>query len=111
MSNRLVLAIVAGALPFTAIGFAQGRGGFTVHNPSNDNKPYDKHDLSGIWSRNSTPGGYGEGATCRDSGGRGFSNEARSGGRRGTLASQLAVQLSEAGGFSCRQILREVFCV
>ena len=71
MSNRLVLAIVAGALPFTEIGWAQGRG----------------------------------------AGDRGFSNDARSGGRRGPLASQLAVQLSGPGGFACQQILREVFCV
>jgi hypothetical protein len=79
MSNRLVLAIVAGALLFSATGWAQGRGGgggrggFMAHNPANDNKAYDKHDLSGIWTRNGTPGGYGGGGTCRDCGDRGFS--------------------------------------
>ncbi|PWT99456.1 MAG: hypothetical protein C5B51_27150, partial [Terriglobia bacterium] len=63
MVNRLVPVMVAGLLPFSVIGFAQGgrggRGGIMSHNPANDNKPYDKHDLSGIWTRNGTPGGYG----------------------------------------------------
>src|ERR1700674_4117272 len=49
-----------------------GRGGILAHNPANDNKPYEKHDLSGIWSRNGSPGGYGGGGTCRDCGDRGF---------------------------------------
>jgi hypothetical protein len=53
-------------------GRGGGRGGITVHNPANDNKPYDKHDLAGIWTRNGTPGGYGGGGTCRDCGDRGF---------------------------------------
>ena len=53
--------------------FAQGgRGGITAHNAANDNKTYDKHDLSGIWSRNGSPGGYGGGGTCRDCGDRGY---------------------------------------
>jgi hypothetical protein len=41
----------------------------------NDDKPYDKRDLSGIWSRNGTPGGYGGGGVCRDCGDRGFGND------------------------------------
>jgi hypothetical protein len=53
--------------------FAQGPGrGIMAHDPANDNKPYDKHDLSGIWSRNGSPGGYGGGGTCRDCGDRGY---------------------------------------
>lgn len=52
-----------------------GRGGIRAHNPANDNKPYEKHDLSGIWSRNGSPAGYGGGGTCRDCGDRGFSSD------------------------------------
>src|SRR5436309_1048031 len=60
----------------STVVFAQGgRGGITAHDKANDNKAYDKHDLSGIWSRNGTPGGYGGGGTCRDCGDRGFSND------------------------------------
>ena len=32
--------------------FAQGGRGIFAHTAANDNKPYEKHDLSGIWSRN-----------------------------------------------------------
>ena len=56
-------------------GGGGGRGGILAHNPANDNKPYDKHDLGGIWSRNGSPGGYGGGGTCRDCGDRGYSND------------------------------------
>ena len=67
--------LLKGALVWMALGtpalWAQGRG-ITAHNPSNDGKTFDKHDLSGIWSRNGTPGGYGGGGTCRDCGDRGF---------------------------------------
>src|SRR5690242_15706073 len=67
------LLYFVGAFAMTA--WAQGGPrGFTAHNPVNDGKPYDKHELSGIWSRNGTPGGYGGGGTCRDCGDRGFSN-------------------------------------
>jgi len=52
-----------------------GRGGIMAHNPANDNKPFDKHDLNGYWSRNGSPGGYGGGGTCRDCGDRGFNND------------------------------------
>ena len=57
----------------SASAFAQGGRGIMAHNPANDNKPYDKHDLSGIWTRNGSPGGYGGGGTCRDCGDRGYS--------------------------------------
>ena len=53
----------------------QGGRGITAHNPANDGKSFDKHDLSGIWSRNGTPGGYGGGGTCRDCGDRGYATE------------------------------------
>lgn len=63
---------LAGA--FTLGVWAQPRG-ITAHNAANDGKPYDKHDISGLWSRNGTPGGYGGGGTCRDCGDRGFAND------------------------------------
>jgi len=61
-------------LPFLMLaqGVPGGRG-ILAHNPANDGKPYDKHDLSGLWSRNGSPGGYGGGGTCRDCGDRGYS--------------------------------------
>jgi hypothetical protein len=77
MRNRFLG--ILGALVFSCIGFAQqgrgGRGGIMAGDPSNANKPYDKHDLSGIWTRNGTPGGYGGGGTCANCGDRGFSND------------------------------------
>src|ERR1700722_13867681 len=54
--------------------FAQGGRGILAADPKNANRPYDKHDISGIWSRNGSPGGYGGGGTCRDCGDRGYSN-------------------------------------
>jgi len=53
-------------------GPGPGGRGIRAHNPANDNKAYDQHDISGIWSRNGSPGGYGGGGTCRDCGDRGF---------------------------------------
>ena len=77
MRNRFLG--ILGVLAFSWIGFAQqgrgGRGGIMAGDPANSNKPYDKHDLSGIWTRNGTPGGYGGGGTCANCGDRGFSNE------------------------------------
>jgi len=79
MRNRYAYSIgvllVIAAL--STVVFAQGGrgGGITAHNKANDNRAYDKHDLSGIWSRNGTPGGYGGGGTCQDCGDRGFSND------------------------------------
>ncbi len=60
-------------LIFSGAAFAQGGRGIFAHNAANDNKPSDKHDLSGIWTRNGSPGGYGGGGTCRDCGDRGYS--------------------------------------
>src|SRR5271170_6081424 len=54
--------------------FAQGGRGILAADPKNANRPYDKHDISGIWSRNGTPGGYGGGGTCRDCGDRGYAS-------------------------------------
>lgn len=78
-TNRAVsTGLICAALLLAPLLFAQGgrgpggRGGILAHNPANDNKPYDKHDLSGVWSRNGSPGGYGGGGTCRDCGDRGF---------------------------------------
>jgi hypothetical protein len=68
-------AIVLFGSLFVPVLYPQGGPGFTAHSPANDNKPYDRHDLSGIWSRNGTPGGYGGGGACRDCGDRGFSND------------------------------------
>lgn len=67
---RLVDAVFIFVMSGTA--FAQGGRGIMAHNPANDNKPYDKHDISGIWTRNGSPGGYGGGGTCRDCGDRGY---------------------------------------
>ena len=77
MNIRLLTASIglAGTLVFTSSALAQpGGGGPTImaHNPANDNKPYDKHDLKGVWSRNGSPLGYGGGGTCRDCGDRGY---------------------------------------
>src|ERR1700731_2043849 len=83
-------AVVAGILAFASVTFAQegrgggqaagrggggGRRGIMAGGPANANKPYDKHDLSGIWTRNGTPGGYGGGSTCANCGDRGFNND------------------------------------
>jgi hypothetical protein len=77
MRNRFLG--ILGVLVFSCVGFAQqgrgGRGGIMAGDPANASKPYDKHDLSGIWTRNGTPGGYGGGGTCANCGDRGFSND------------------------------------
>jgi hypothetical protein len=65
--------LVSGGILLSAALLGQGgQRGFTAADAKNANKPYDKHDLAGLWSRNSTPGGYGGGGTCRDCGDRGF---------------------------------------
>jgi hypothetical protein len=38
-------------------------------------KPYNTHDLAGIWTRSNTQLGWGGGSTCPDCGDRGFSND------------------------------------
>jgi len=76
MRNRFLG--ILGVLVFSCVGFAQGRGGrggIMAGDPANASKPYDKHDLSGIWTRNGTLGGYGGGGTCANCGDRGFSND------------------------------------
>ena len=65
--------VLCGALLLPAALLAQG--GIMAADPKNANKPYDKHDLSGFWTRNGSPGGYGGGGTCRDCGDRGFGND------------------------------------
>ena len=75
MNHRFIslARLVGSALIFMGVALAQGRGpGIMAHNPANDNKSYDKHDLKGMWSRNGTPLGYGGGGTCRDCGDRGY---------------------------------------
>jgi len=68
--------LLAGYLLYSSSVFAQGGGPpILAANPKNANLAYDKHDISGIWSRNGTPSGYGGGGTCRDCGDRGFGND------------------------------------
>jgi hypothetical protein len=77
MKTSVVLTTIALclALVFTATLLGQGgQRGFTAADPKNASKAYDKRDISGIWSRNGTPGGYGGGGTCRNCGDRGFGN-------------------------------------
>jgi hypothetical protein len=92
MRNRFstLRAVLAGVLVFSSAIFAQegrggaqaagrggggGRRGIMAGDPANANKPYDKHDLNGIWTRNGSPGGYGGGSTCANCGDRGFNND------------------------------------
>ena len=59
MRKRLSLIIAAAVLFMAPVMFAQrGQGGQAVSSPS-ASLPFDAHDLSGIWSRNSQ--GYGGG--------------------------------------------------
>ena len=50
-------------------------GARTLARTQPSDKPFDPHDLAGIWTRNSSPGGYGGGGTCPDCGDRGFGND------------------------------------
>jgi hypothetical protein len=72
----LILSFLYGMTSVSAL-LAQGRGGgagqLTRIQPSD--KKFDPHDLAGIWTRNSSPGGYGGGGTCADCGDRGFGND------------------------------------
>jgi hypothetical protein len=77
MKRRWIHAAVifcGGALMSAAL-LAQGQRGISAADAKNANRTYDKHDLSGIWTRNGTPGGYGGGGTCRDCGDRGYGND------------------------------------
>ena len=67
--------VIAGGLALSSAAFAQPGPAIMAHDPKNDGKTYDKHDLNGIWTRNGSPGGYGGGGTSRDCGDRGFSND------------------------------------
>src|SRR5262245_26944094 len=68
---RLIVAAAAVAVLTSPIWAQQGRQA-PAPSPS-ASLPFDPHDLSGIWSRNSQ--GYGGGGTCRGCGDRGFSND------------------------------------
>jgi hypothetical protein len=73
---RLIVVLV-GVVVFSSVALGQGGrgGGIMAANPANANRQYDPHDLSGTWTRNGSPGGYGGGSTCRDCGDRGFGND------------------------------------
>src|SRR5258708_29392262 len=77
MKNQLMKAgiALAGYLVLAPPAGARGGPAIMAHDPKNDNKSYDKHDLKGVWTRNGSPLGCGGGGTCRDWGDRGFSNE------------------------------------
>jgi hypothetical protein len=70
-----LFAVLGGVLLFSSTLLAQGRGGPPLPRIAPSDKAFDPHDLSGIWTRNGTPGGYGGGGTCADCGDRGFSND------------------------------------
>src|ERR1700674_5887323 len=73
---RMRIRLVSSFIVSVGVLLAQGRGpGIMAHNPANENKPYDKHDLSGIWTRNGTPAGYGGGGVCRDCRHRDYSKD------------------------------------
>jgi hypothetical protein len=75
MRHIMIAGFTCGLLT-GSLAFAQGGGrGIPAADPKNANRSYDKHDISGIWTRNGTPGGYGGGGTCRDCGDRGFGND------------------------------------
>ena len=93
MKTRLILAgmLISGIALFAGSAFAQGGapaagapagrggggggGGILAADPKNAGRAYDKHEISGIWTRNGSPGGYGGGGTCRDCGDRGFGTQ------------------------------------
>ena len=67
MRNRLMTLILIGIWVLGVTAFAQGPGSAT------EKRPFNPHDITGIWSRN--PQGFGGGGTCRECGDRGFGNE------------------------------------
>jgi hypothetical protein len=74
--SMTLIFLLVGALAFSSLALAQGPGGgIMAANPANAKRTFDPHDLSGIWTRNGSPGGYGGGSTCRDCGDRGFGND------------------------------------
>src|SRR6476660_3280862 len=66
------IALIALLLISSTTLAQRGQRGTPAANPT-ASLPFDPHDLSGIWSRNSQ--GYGGGGTCRGCGDRGFSND------------------------------------
>jgi hypothetical protein len=74
-STVIGLAVLTAGFLGCSVALAQGGRGISAADPKNANRPYDKHDISGIWTRNGSPGGYGGGGTCRDCGDRGFGND------------------------------------
>jgi hypothetical protein len=67
---RIALIVL---LLFSSAALAQrGQQGTPAANAT-ASLPFDPHDLSGIWSRNSQ--GFGGGGTCRECGDRGFNND------------------------------------
>jgi hypothetical protein len=76
MRNRLWIAAFVAVLFVSSMALAQaarGRGQGAATPSPTASLPFDPHDFSGIWSRNSQ--GYGGGGTCRGCGDRGFSND------------------------------------
>jgi hypothetical protein len=79
MRNQLtsLLFLLVGAVALCPPAAGQGRGGrgAPLERIAPSGKQFDPHDLSGIWTRNGSPGGYGGGSTCSDCGDRGFGND------------------------------------
>lgn len=83
MRSRLVTfaALCPGLLLLAPAMFAQGRGADSTRAPrildreKPMDKPFDPHDLAGIWTRNSSLKGYGGGGTCYDCGDRGYGSD------------------------------------
>jgi len=68
-----LIGVIVAVLALSPVVLGQ-RGQRAAAPPSSTaSLPFDAHDLSGIWSRNSQ--GYGGGGTCRGCGDRGFNND------------------------------------
>src|SRR3989442_15102465 len=73
MRSRLTWIVIAAGLSMSPAMFAQrGQGGAAAPSPT-ASLPFDPHDFSRIWSRNSQ--GYGGGGACRGCGDRGFNKD------------------------------------
>jgi hypothetical protein len=55
--NLAQLSMLLGGCLLCSGVFAQGGRGILAADPKNAGRTYDKHDISGIWSRNGSPGG------------------------------------------------------
>src|SRR6266850_7796231 len=76
MRNRFyscLIAVTAAVLALSTAMFAQRQQGAAPTPSPSASLPFDPHDFSGIWSRNSQ--GYGGGGACRGCGDRGFNND------------------------------------